>query len=135
VAISHLGKNDPPRRWSGSDESAASQILGAAESPNWTFLRDAKAGLDFTIELQRDSRWEHDTVSLTGVPEERVQQVAHAIARCVPYFVAIVGVVGGGKDQAWKVLCLSPDCPDSLRRQFTDSKPPASSDGGRDRCL
>jgi len=130
VAITHLGKHDPPKRWSGDEESAVLQILSGTDLTNETFLRDSKSRLEFTIEMHRDSRWDHDTVSLSGAPEDRVRQVAELIAGSIPHYVAIIGVVGGGKSQAWRVVRMSRDCPDRLRRQFTNAEPSVAPNGG-----
>jgi hypothetical protein len=123
VSLTHLGHNDPPRKWSGDDESAASQILGAPDLTGWTFLRDGKSGLELSVQMHRDPSWGHDTISLSGALQRQIEQVAEAIADSTPHFVAIIGVTGGGKDQAWRVLRMSSECPDRLRSRFTKAEP------------
>ena len=123
VSLTHLGHNDPPRRWSGDDESAASQILGAPDLTVWSFLRDGKSGLELSVQMHRDPSCGHDTISLSGAPKRQIQQLAEAIADSTPHFVAIIGVTGGGKDQAWRVLRMSSECPDRLRSRFTKAEP------------
>jgi hypothetical protein len=123
VSLTHLGHNDPPRRWSGDDESATSQILGAPDLIGWTFPRDSKIGLGLSVEMHRDPSWGHDTISLSGAPERQIEQVAEAIADSTPHFAAILGVTGGGKEQVWRIIRMSSECPDRLRRQFTNAEP------------
>ena len=130
VVINHLGKSDPPRRWSGADDEAVRQILGGTDLTNWTFLRDADAGLRFSIELHRDTKWEHDTISLSG-PEAKVWEIAEFLAQTMAHYLVIVGLPGGGKNQAWQVISLSSDCPETLKRQFAHVEPGDPPKGGK----
>ena len=101
------------------------QILTGTDRTNCTFLRDDKSRLGFSIEMHRDPRWEHDTVSFSG-PEVRVRQIAESLVHEIEHYVAVIGLMGGGKTQAWEVVSLCEHCPATLRRQFTNAEPGAS---------
>ena len=129
VTITHLGKSDPPKRWTGDEDAAVRQIMSGTDLTISTFLRDANSRVDFSIELHRDPRWEHDTVSFSG-PENRVRDITQFLVRRIEHYVAILGLVGGGKTQAWQVVSLSEDCPQKLKQQFTNAEPCAAPNGG-----
>jgi hypothetical protein len=129
VTITHLGKSDPPKRWSGGEDAAVLQVVGGTDLTNWTFLRDANRWLDFSIELHRDPRWEHDTVSFSG-PEAQVREAAEFLAHRIDHYLVLFGLLGGGKAQAWRVISLGAGCPERLKRQFTNAELGAPPNGG-----
>ena len=130
VTITNLGKNDPPRRWTGDIEAVVTAILSGTDLTNYTFLRDRTARLDFDIQLHRDPRWESDTISFSGVAETRLIEIARKLSESLPCYAAIVGVSGGGKDQDWQILHLSPDCPSELRSKITNAEHVVGGNGG-----
>jgi hypothetical protein len=119
VKITHLGKNDPPRKWMGDLNSALATILSGTDLTNYTFFRCSDGRLDFSIQLHRDPRWESDTISFSGTAEPQLLEIARHHAERLPCHTAIVGISGGGKDQDWKVVYLSPECPRTLRSKIT----------------
>jgi len=121
VALTHLGKSDPPKKWSGDEESAVHEILSGTDLTNQTFLRDGKSRVGFSIEMHRDPRWEHDTISFSG-PEVHVRQIAESLAHEIEHYVAVIGLMGGGKTQAWEVVSFGQHCPATLRKQFTNAE-------------
>jgi hypothetical protein len=126
VTITHLGKNDPPKRWTGDKEAVLPLILSGTDLTNYTFLRDSTARLHFGIELHRDPRWESDTISFSGVAAPRLVEIARKLVEGLPCYAAIVGVSGGGKDQDWHIVHLSPDCPPMLRSKIPNAEQDAS---------
>lgn len=94
------------------------QILSGADLTNWTFVRDSHAGLLMTIQIRRDPRWTHFTLSLSGPSAARLRELAPRIAESLHVDVAILGSSGLGKDQDWEVLRMSGDCPEHLRSKF-----------------
>jgi hypothetical protein len=49
ISISHLGKNDPPRKFGGDVEEAVSMVVTGTDLTNWTFARDAAQRLEFPL--------------------------------------------------------------------------------------
>jgi hypothetical protein len=121
VKITHLGKNDPPKRWAGDMEEVLAVILNGTDLTNSTFLRDSTARLHIGIDLYRDPRWDSDTLSFSGVATPRLIDIARKLAEGLPCYAAIVGVSGGGKDQDWHIVHLSPDCPPGLRSKIPNA--------------
>ena len=126
VTITHLGKNDPPKRWIGDMESVLTVVLSGTELTNSTFLRDSTARLHIGIELHRDPRWESDTISFSGVAAPRLIEIARKLSEGLPCYAAIVGVSGGGKDQEWHIVHLSPDCPPTIGSRISNAEQAAS---------
>jgi len=122
VTITHLGKSDPPKRWTGDHGSALAAILTGNDLTNYTFLRDNTAHIHFDIQLHRDPRWESDTISFSGGAGSRLTEIANKISESLTCYAAIVGISGGGKNQEWQIVHLSPDCPTSLRNKFTKAE-------------
>jgi hypothetical protein len=125
IKITHLGKNDPPRKWRGTDEQVAELIWKGNDLTNWTFGRDSRLKVEFTIELHRDPRWSHDSISLSGCDLRVIESLATAICKSSNAFMAISGILGMGKEQQWNLLWMSDSCPAELKR-VTTGRPSAS---------
>jgi hypothetical protein len=118
-SITHLGKNDPPKKWSGTSEEAKDLILSGSDMTLWTFIRDAKCRLDATVEIHRDPRWKHSTISVSSPEAERLRHLCECLTTGIKAFAAILGQSDGEKDQPWKILYLSDDCPSELAAKFS----------------
>lgn len=118
ISISHLGKNDPPRKFSGTVEEAVSMVFTGTDLTNYTFARDAARRLDFDIEIHHDPRWIHSTVSASCPDTAALAIVAEVAAAAFDSFITIRGVSSGGKEQAWEVVHVTERCPDELRSKF-----------------
>ena len=118
VSISHLGKSDPPRKFSGSVEDAVSIVFSGSDLTDSTFARDAarRLGLDFHIHY--DPRWTHSTVSASSPETAVLGVVAQSAAAAFDLFIAIRGIPGEGKEQPWEVVHVTERCPDELRSKF-----------------
>lgn len=117
ITITHLGKTDPPKRWSGDEDAAVRQILEGTNLTNWTYLRDSRKQLDFSIELHRDAKWEHDTLSLSG-PMVEVMEASGSLAKSIEHYLVVVGLLGAGPSQIWQILSLEKGCPERLKQHF-----------------
>ena len=118
VFISHLGKNDPPRKFGGCVDEAVGVVFSGTDITNWTFARDATRRLDLDFEIHHDPRWTHSTVSASCVDLQVLQFIADSAAAAFDLFITIRGVAGGGKDQPWEVVHTTDRCPQELRARF-----------------
>jgi hypothetical protein len=119
VSISHFGKSDPPPRFGGSVDEAVSTVFSGTDFTTHTFARDAARRLHFGLQIQRDPRWTHSTVSASCPDTSVLTLVAESAAAAFDLFIAIRGVSGGGKKQPWQVVHPpSEKCPDELRSTF-----------------
>jgi hypothetical protein len=116
--ITHLGKKDPPKKWNGSVENAIPEILSGTDLTISTYLRDATARLSISIDIHRDTRWTHSTISCSLPDEAALIAIGNVLARGVRCFAVIQGKSGGGKNQKWNLLSISDDCPESLKEQI-----------------
>jgi hypothetical protein len=116
VAISHLGKTDPPRKWAGTPKSAIDRISAGTDRTNCTFLEAATNALSMTIELRNDGKWPNSTVSFSCAHREQIDSVNQIVLRTLAPYLCIRGAQGLGKNQVWDVLYQSEDCPELLRR-------------------
>ena len=114
-SITHLGKKDPPKKWSGTIEDAVTTILAGDD---WTFMRDAKRDFEMTIEIHSDPRWKHSTISASLPEEALLRSLGQSIITQVRSFASILGQSGAGKDQKWQILQLADDCPKELRSKI-----------------
>ena len=113
-SVTHLGKKDPPKKWSGTREEAVASILSGRDLTLSTFIRDAGHRLDMTVEIRRDPRWNHSTISASLPEQASLRLLGETLFVRIRSFAAIVGRSGGGKDQAWSVLRVSEDCPPEI---------------------
>ena len=108
-SVTHLGKNDPPKKWSGTSEEAEAVVLSGSDMTIWTFIRDAKRRLDVTVQIHRDPSWKHSTISASAPEEEMLRHLGTGLTTRINSFAGILGQSGRGKDQPWNVLYLSDD--------------------------
>jgi len=122
-SITHLGKKDPPKKWSGTLEEAEATVLSGSDTTLYSHIRDANRRLDMTIEIHRDIRWKHSTISVSLPEEEPLRSLGACVAGRIRSFAIILGRSGAGKNQAWQVLRLSDDCPADLAAGFSKGLP------------
>ncbi|MDX1964679.1 MAG: hypothetical protein SFX18_16130 [Pirellulales bacterium] len=118
VSISHLGKSDPPRKFSGSVEDAVSMVFSGTDLTDSTFSRDEAQRLGLDFEIHHDPRWTHSTVSASCPDTAVLGVVAQSAATAFDLFIAIRGVSGEGKGQPWEVVHVTERCPYELRSKF-----------------
>jgi hypothetical protein len=121
-SITHLGKNDPPKKWSGAPSEAENIILTGTDETVYSFIRDAKRKFDMTIEIHKDPRWRGSTISASLPEEGSLRILGMNLVAHIKSFAAILGR-SGGKDQAWEILHLSSDCPPELAAKFSKKEP------------
>jgi hypothetical protein len=118
VSISHLSKNDPPRKFRGSIDEAVRMVFSGTDATRWTFARDAARKLDFDFQIHDDPEWTHSTVSASCPDLGVLDLVAESAAGAFDLFITIRGVSSGGKDQPWEVVHVTEGCPHELRSRF-----------------
>ena len=118
VSISHLGKTDPARNFSGSISEAVTVVFRGTDLTNSTFARDAARHLDFGFEIHNDPRWTHSTLSASCADPDAIAIIAESAFKAFVSFLTIRGVSGGGKDQPWEVVYITERCPNELRSRF-----------------
>lgn len=117
--MTHIGKSDPPRKFSGETDEAVSITLRGTDLTNYTFMRDAPKRLDMDIQIHNDPRWLHSTVSASCADVSVLETVQRAVAESMDLFLFIRGTSGLGKDQPWEVLHVGVQCPAELRDKFS----------------
>jgi len=125
--ISHLGKSDPPRKWTGDVHDAAEMIITGSDLTNWTFMRDSGHKFSLHTEIHDDPRWAYSSISASMPDEAILGAFGKRLSSRIRTFAAIMGKSGAGKDQNWKVLHLSADCPSNLSAKFVDHLQPNQS--------
>ena len=118
VSVSHLGKSDPPRKFHGSHNEAASLVFAGTDTTNYTFGRDATRKLDFDIQIHHDPQWTHSSVSASSPNAEVLDLVAQSAIATFDAFMIVRGILGGGKQQSWEVVYTGASCPHDLRARF-----------------
>lgn len=118
ITISHLGKNDPPRRFEGTIEEVLGVVFSGTDLTNHTFARSAAQRLDFDFQVRQDPRWTHSTVSASCDAVAPLLLLAQSAAAAFDSFVTIRGTSSGDKEQTWQVLHITERCPSELRVKF-----------------
>jgi hypothetical protein len=117
-SISHLGKNDPPRKFKGSIDEAVSMVLSGTDLTDCTFARSVARRLDLDFHINHHPQGTHSTVSASCPDKAVLGLVADSAAEAFDLFIAIRGVLGRGKQQAWEVVHVTERCPHELRSRF-----------------
>jgi len=117
-SISHLSQSDPPRKFRGSIDEAVSMVLSGTDLTDCTFARDVAWRLDLDFWINNDPRGTHSTVSASCPDKAVLGLAANSAVEAFDLFIAIRGVLGGGKEQPWDVVHVTDRCPRALRPRF-----------------
>lgn len=117
LSISHFGFRDPPKKRQLSSSDMASEILSQPETNKWSFLKDGSKNIDISLELNFDPRWLHSTLLISGKSQDSIVSVATSLSEKVDTFLSFYGILGGGKEQIWKPIYASKDCPETIRNR------------------
>ena len=118
VTLTHLGKNDPPRKFAGDVQAALSMVLAGKDLTNYTFMRDSGKHLDLSIQIHNDPQWSHSTISASCSEGNGLESVCGAVLASLELCLLIRGTLGFGKEQSWEILHLGENCPEELRTKF-----------------
>lgn len=116
ILITHLGKSDPPKKWKGSELEVFEVINRGDDLTNYTFGRDSKKKIDFDIQLHKDPRWSHDTVSFSAPKSDILENILKQVSKDLNAFIGFWGVSGKGKNQDWNIVHISDLCPSDIKK-------------------
>ncbi len=119
--ISHAGKNDPPKKFSGNELDLCALVKQGTNLTNYTFLKGRNNKLEVTIEIHNDPRWEHSTFSISGSSKEAVENLCVSLNNVVNSYLCISGVLEQGACQEWLIIHRSTDCPQMLLSQVSNA--------------
>lgn len=114
IVLTHAGRNDPPRKWSGDVTELTKLALEQHEDNKYVFLRDSNNKIGVSLQLFYDPRWGYSTLSFGSPTKEGCVDLAMKLSKKIDPYLCIQGISGGGKDQAWSVLYERNDCPSKL---------------------
>jgi hypothetical protein len=120
-SIDRLGKSDPPRKWNGTTAELVETVLQGTDLTNYTFMRDSIKRIGLTIQIHRDKRWSHDTISINSPTAFDLPQLILTLSKRLQPFISFSGVSEGGKDQDWDIIFLHEACPIEIRKVITKS--------------
>jgi hypothetical protein len=121
VHLSHLGKNDPPKKWNGNSSEIIDVLRQGTDLTNYTFAKDAKNKLEIDFALGNYSEAVTSTISISGKSRELVEYVCLHFAKHVNSYLCISGQLGLGQTQAWSFLLQSDSCPASILEQVKNA--------------
>ena len=114
LSLSHLGKNDPPKKWSGSKAEFLDILRKGTNLTNYTYSRAKDNGVEIDFTIHNDPRWESSSISISGKNREYVESLCIQFSKHLDSYVCISGQSGLGSSQQWSILAKSDKCPTSL---------------------
>ena len=112
---SHLGPDDPPKKFVGKIDETISRLCDGPDSINYAFARIANGDASLTFMIGKDQEsWPHSTLSVSGETLELVDHIVELGLKSLSIYLAIEGRTDRGKNQRWTVIEKSSRCPDSL---------------------
>ncbi|AMJ73198.1 hypothetical protein [Alteromonas stellipolaris] len=121
IQLTHLGKNDPPRKWSGSAEEIYDVLSGGNDKTNYTFAKDSKNKVDIDFSLGNCPEAITSTISISGKSKEVVERLCLHFSKYVNSFLCISGQLGLGAAQQWTYLLQNDHCPASILDQVKNA--------------
>jgi len=112
--ISHLGKNDPPKKWGGSQLEFLEVLKKGDDSINYTFSRANENGVEIDFTINNDPVWESSTIAITGANKVYVESLCLHFSKYIESFICISGLMGLNSNQKWDILSKGNNCPASL---------------------
>ena len=119
--VSHASNNDPPKKFSGSKKDLVEIIISGNDLTNYTFLKSSTTKLEATIEIHNDPRWEHSTISVSGLSRESVEKFCLHLNQFVNSFLCISRELSAGSEQDWSFLFQGEECPALLLEQVNSA--------------
>jgi hypothetical protein len=121
LQLSHLGKNDPPKKWKGSVTEIFDILQQGTDCTNYIFAKDSKNNLEIDFALGNFPEAVISTISISGKSKELVEQLCLHFANYVSSYLCISGQLGLGKSQSWSFLLESENCPISILEQVKNA--------------
>jgi hypothetical protein len=117
LTITHLGKNDPPRKWKGSEEEFLEIFIKGDDSTNYIFSRAKGHGIEIDFTINHDLEWETSSISISGKEKVYVESLCIHFSKYISSFMCISGQMGLGSNQKWNILLENNNCPISLKEK------------------
>jgi hypothetical protein len=114
LQVSHAGKSDPPKKFSGAKEQFSNLVLQRSGITNYTFIKDKRNSLEASLEVRTDPAWPHSTFSVSGPDKHLVQSTCLGLSRAAESFMCISSQLGAPKPVGWELLHKSGNCPEFL---------------------
>jgi hypothetical protein len=114
IQLTHLGKSDPPRKWSGNSEEVYALLTRGNDKTNYTFAKDSKSKIEIDFSLGNFPEAVTSVISISGKNKELVELLCLHFAKHVNSFLCISGQLGLGPGQQWSYLMQSSNCPASI---------------------
>lgn len=121
MQLSHLGKNDPPKKWNGEFSEILDVLQQGTDRTNYTFAKDSKNNLEIDFALGNFSEAVTSTISISGKSRRLVEQLSLHFAKYVNSYLCISGQLGLEQGQAWSFLLQSENCPASILEQVKNA--------------
>ena len=121
LELTHLGKSDPPKKWSGSVPEATEIIWKGSDMTNYTFARDTKNQIELDFALGNSTEAIVSSISVNGPDRKLVEDICLNFARQLDSFLCISGELGLGPQQSWSYLMQSKNCPPAILRQVENA--------------
>jgi len=121
IELTHLGKNDPPRKWKGSLDEIMGVLQQGKDMTNYTFAKDIKNKVELDFALGNFPEAITSTLSISGKDRERVERVCLHFAKYINSYLCISGRLGLGAQQSWSYLMQSNNCPASILEQVKNA--------------
>jgi hypothetical protein len=121
LQLSHLGKNDPPKKWKGSVTEIIELLQKGTDRTNYTFAKDSTNKLEIDFALGNFPEAVTSTISISGESKELVEKVCLHFAKYVGSYLCISGQLGLGQSQSWSFLLESENCPVSILEQVKNA--------------
>jgi len=120
LEISHLGHNDPPKKFSGDVDEIIWSILEGSDLTSYTFARIDEGKIGLALEFRNnDDRWAFSTISMSGKCESTLRGIEVAIRGTLRTYMSVLGVLESDKDQEWEILTKTANCPHDLLSSFS----------------
>ena len=121
--LTHLGKRDNPKKWSGDLSTAIQIILEGNDSTNYSFFRDSKNKIDGDIQIHNDPRWGYDTISVSSPKQETLRSFGEELALRLEHYIVFDGTIGKGKEQIFNIISISEACPSIVKERIKTAEP------------
>jgi hypothetical protein len=121
LSLSHLGKNDPPKKWAGSKTEFLDVLRKGTDLTNYTHSRAKDNGVEIDFTIHNDPRWESSSISISGDNREYVESLCVQFSKHLNSYMCISGQLGLGSNQQWNILAESDQCPSSLREKVKNA--------------
>jgi hypothetical protein len=121
IELTHLGKNDPPKKWSGNREELLNVLSQGNDKTNYAFARASNHKIEIDFSLGNCPESVASTISISGKSKESVEFLCLHFSKYVNSFLCISGQLGLGSGQKWAYILQNDLCPTSILEQVKNA--------------